>query len=301
MLRPSLPRTGVVVLLGLLGSACSPTLELPDAGFTLLPDRSITPPPGAPMVDPPPAVTPYQIVTFRGTAEGRRVFVTADGLNPEAATLGSGGDFCVDVRVTNPGTYLFDLQAYGQDNQIGAPLPQKISVTYDPSAPQIGDSLTTCSGVHPRGCTGQIEICDDGIDNDCNNLRDMQDPACNPCTDDQFEDNDNQSAASVQPGHYRGLMICPADPDFYGIYVRRGERLTAQISFPHPEGNLDMDLLSVKAGNPPERMVLSRSDTQMDSEIISYTATVTGVHMLSVFGSMSTANAYDLVIRLDNN
>ncbi len=291
----------VAVLGALCGLGCTPELQVPDAGFTLLPDRMIILPPGPPLVDPPPPVTPYQIVTFRGTAEGRRVFVTANGLNPEAVTLGSGGGFCIDVRLTNPGTYLFDVQAYSQDNQIGAPLAEKISVTYDPSAPQIGDSLMTCAGVHPRGCTGQIEICDDGIDNDCNNLRDMQDPACNPCTDDQFEDNDNHSAASIQPGHYRNLMICPADPDFYGIYLRQGERLTAQITFPHAEGNLDLDLLSVRSGNGGDRMVLSRSDTQMDSEVISYTATVTGVHMLSVHGTMDTANQYDLVIRLNDN
>lgn len=295
------PRTALLCLGAWSLAACSPTVGLPDGGFSILPDRNITPAPGAALVDPPPPVTPYEIVTFRGTAEGRRVFVTANGINPESSTLGSGGAFCIDVRITNPGTYLFDVQAYGQDNQIGAPLPEKIQVTYDPSAPEIGNDLMTCGGVHPRGCTGQIEICDDGRDNDCNGLRDAEDPACNPCQDDNLEDNDNQAAPSIQPGQYPGLNLCPADPDYYGIYVRQGERVSAQVTFAHAEGDLDLDLLSVRTSQDDDRMVLMRSATIMDQESISYTATVTGVHMLAVYGSMSTSNTYDLVVTLSDN
>lgn len=286
-----------------LAAACSPSVDLPDGGFSLLPDRMLQPPPGPPMVEPVPPVTPYQIVTFRGTSEGRRIFVTANGLNPEAVIVGSGGGFCIDVRVENPGTYLFDLQAYSQDNQLGDPLPQKISVTYDPSAPEI-DGLLTCGGVHPRGCTGQIEICDNNMDDDCNNLVDEQDPACNPCVDDAFEPNDDEGAPFIQPGQYRDLQICPGDPDYFGVFVRKDERINAQIRFTHAEGDLDLDLLSVNtadAGEPSNRILLTSSATLDDDEAISYTATVTGVHMLRVYGTMSTANPYELLLTLSDN
>lgn len=285
-----------------LASGCSPSLDLPDGGFSVLPDRQITLPPAAPSVAPVPAVTPYQIVTFRGSSEGRRVFITANGLNPQAVLVGSGGDFCADVRVRNPGTYQFDLQAYSQDNQLGDPLPQKISVTYDPTAPEV-DGLLTCTGVHPRGCEDTVEICNDNRDNDCDNLVDQQDPECNPCVDDDLEENDDLLAPSIPPGQYTGLQICAEDPDYYGVYVRQGEKIDAQILFTHAEGNLTLDLLSVNFGTEqaPERMVLVRADSLDDNEALSYTATVTGYHMLAVYGDQNTQNEYRMVLSLSDN
>lgn len=289
---------GLLALLAV--AACSPSLELPDGGFSLLPDRALSPPPAAPIIpSPPPRVTPYKIVSFKGTAEGRRVYITANGLNPAAATLSTGGSFCVDVQITNPGTYLFDVQAYDADNQVGAPLMDKISVTYDPSAPEI-PTLKTCQGVYTAGCDEQIEICDDMEDNDCNGLQDLLDPACRTCEDDIYEPNDDQAAPSVQPGHYPVLKLCSGNPDYYGIFIKRGERIRAQIDFMHAEGDLAFDLLGPRATEMEDRRVLTRSDTQTDGEAVVYTATVTGVHMLSVYGTSGTENNYAMTITLDN-
>lgn len=288
-----------LAILGAVGlaSACSPSLDLPDGGFTLLPDRMMELPPGPPTVDPrPPPVTPYNIITFRGFADGRRVFIESNGLNPQAVLVGSGGTFCADIRVTNPGSYLFDLRAFSSDGQLGDGLEQRISVTYDPSAPDI-QGLLTCQGVSPKECEGQIEICDNMRDDDCNNLVDQADPACNPCIDDELEDNDDASAARIAPGNYAGLQLCPDDPDFYGVFLREGEVLDAQIDFTHTEGDLTLDLYGFDRGNG-ERPLLDRSDSIDNGESLTFTATASGQHVLGVYGSSDTQNVYDLTISI---
>lgn len=269
----------------------APSVELPDGGNggSLLPDRMIEPPPGVPEFVPPPPVTPYPIVTINGTADGRRVFLEGPGINPTAAPLGASGAYCIDLVLPGPGTYTFTLRAYGQDNQIGM-ATQPIEVTYNPSAPDL-QGVFTCDGVDPAGCEAAVEICDDGIDNDCNGLRDLQDPACQTCAPDQYEPNDDPSAPRIQPAQHSGLRLCPDDVDYFRLFVRDGERIEAQINFSHAEGNLDMDLIGVDLETV---LVPARTDT--DGERIVYTATVTGEHLLRVFGARGTANDYDLLV-----
>lgn len=280
---------------------CDPTVELPDGGFSLLRDAGLEPPPPAPQMDPPPPLTPYDLLTLMGSAEGRRVVIVGSGqadtgerisLNPEAVLLGLRGEFCADLRLPAPGAYSFQVQAYGADNQIGAPLPQPIMVRYDPGAPPLLE-LKTCAGVSAAGCSGHVELCDDERDNDCNGLTDEDDPACRTCEDDPFEPNDDTDAPRIQPGVYTRLQVCPGDPDYFGIYLREGERLDAQVLFAHAEGDLDLDLLGLD-----KTTVLSRSATLEDVETVIYTATATGMHMLRVYGSQSTANTYDLRLEI---
>ena len=284
-------------------AGCDPTVELPDGGFSLLRDGGLEPPPAAPQMDPPPPLTPYDLLTLRGSAQGRRVVIVGSGradtgdaisLNPEAVLVGLGGEFCADLRLPAPGAYSFQVQAYGADNQIGAPLPQPIMVRYDPGAPQL--ELLTCAGVSAAGCSGRVELCDDDRDNDCNGLTDEDDPACRTCEDDAFEQNDDADAPRIQPGVYMGLQICSGDPDYYGVYLRAGERVDIQVSFTHAEGDLDLDLLGVD-----KTTVLSRSATLEDVETVVYTATVTGVHMLRIYGNQSTANTYTLRLEIFGN
>jgi hypothetical protein len=284
--------------------ACDPTVELPDTGYSFLRDGGVDPPPAAPQVDPPPPTTPYDLLTLRGVAEGRRVIITGTyeddegktvNVNPEAVTLGIGGEFCADLRLPAQSVYSFQLQAYGADNQVGAPLAAPIRVRYDKNAPALPEERT-CAGVLTQGCSETVEICGDGRDNDCNGLADAMDPVCSTCADDQLEPNDSADAPRIQPGVYNNLQICPGDPDYYGVYLRRGERLDAQALFDHAEGDLDLDLLGVDGST-----VLTRSATTESTETVIWTATAAGAHVLVVYGSQSTANGYRLRVEIFGN
>lgn len=293
-------------LIGLAAAviACDPTVELPDAGFTLLRDAGLAPPPAAPQVTPPPPNTPYDLLTLRGNAQGRRVIISgtwtdanneAHSLNPEAVTLGVGGQFCADLRLPEEAVYSFQVQAYGADNQVGAPLAAPIRVRYDQAAPALPDERT-CAGVLTQGCAGTVEICGDDRDNDCNGLVDEEDPHCATCIDDVLEPNNDVDAPRIQPGTYGDLQICAGNQDYYPIYLRAGERLDAQILFQHTEGNLDLELLGIDKST-----VLTGSTSNEDVETVIWTATVSGDHLLRVFGSQTTTNGYRLRVEIFDN
>lgn len=284
--------------------ACDPTVELPDGSFTLLRDAGLDPPPAAPLVTPPPPNTPYDLLTLRGTAQGRRVIISgtwtdaADkvhSLNPEAVTLGIGGQFCADLRLPEQAVYSFQVQAYGADNQVGAPLAEPIRVRYDQAAPALPSEMT-CAGVRTQGCAGTVEICDDDRDNDCNGLVDEDDPVCRTCTDDLFEPNNGPDAPRIQPGVYTQMQICPGNPDYYGVYLSEGERLLVQATFTHAEGDLDLDLIGVD-----QETVLTRSATTEGTETVNWTATANGVHVVRVYGNQTTANGYILRVEIFDN
>ncbi|MCA9551164.1 MAG: PPC domain-containing protein [Myxococcales bacterium] len=293
----------VVALASVWTLACDPTVELPDGGLNLSLDRGVDPPPPAPQVDSTPALTPYDVFTVKGSAEGRRVLISGTGqddtggtqnLNPQVKTLGAG-QFCFDLKLPAPGVYTFQLRAYGEENQVGDPLMNPIQVRYDPDAPQLLD-LKTCEGVSAAGCSGHVEICDDDEDNDCNGLTDELDPVCRTCDDDPLEPNDSVDAARLLPGVYDDLQICPGNPDYYGIYVRAGERLEVMARFTHAEGDLNLRLFAVDGTT-----VLLEAVTQDDDEAFTYTATVTGVYALMVYGSEATTNSYQLSLLIQSN
>lgn len=69
---------------------------------------------------------------------------------------------------------------------------------------------TDCDDDDPNVSPGAFEICDDGIDNDCNELVDEADPACSGCVPDAFDAFERVAAT------FLGLNA--------GAFVIRGDR-----------------------------------------------------------------------------
>jgi hypothetical protein len=277
-----------LLALALVLSACGdPTVSRPDARSIIDLDGGAAAPPTRPDVTPPPAVQPYALLSLRGRAEGRRLYVEGTG-NRRSYGIQPDGTFCADVPLPSPSTYDLYVVVQARDGQLSE-RAGPFTVTYDPSAPPI-DGATTCTGADPAGCGMGFEICDNGRDDDCNNLIDAEDPLCAPCTEDLLEENDQVGSPRIAPDMvYEDLQICPSDPDWFGVYAEAGQTIDAVIRFEHAEGNLDLELVA-----PNRRDVLRSSRTLMDEEVVSHTATTAGTHHLHVFGSDITANGYRL-------
>ncbi|MCK6550737.1 hypothetical protein L6R52_33175 [Myxococcota bacterium] len=277
--------------LAALTLACGePSVSGPDGGSTGIDSGPTSPPPAKPTVDATPARTPYAVLTLRGRAEGRRVIVEGGG-NPIASTLLPDGSFCVDVPLRAPGDYALSVFAQAADGQI-SDAAGPIAVTFDPAAPGIPGG-ETCSGADPAGCPGTQEICDNNRDDDCNSLVDERDPDCASCTDDVLEPNDDPSAPRIDPGRYEGLRICPANEDYYGLFLRTGERADVRLFFVHAQGNLDLHLLGTD-----RRRVVARSTSLDDDESLTFTATTTGQLPLRVFSDDGASTTYTLDVRV---
>jgi len=115
------------------------------------------------------------------------------------------------------------------------------------------------------------------------------------CVDDSFEDNDtNIAATSVSAGSWSGLGACPADEDWYEIYLSAGDTIDADILFPALEGNIDLMLVD------PAGVVVAVSNGTNDTEAVSWTAVLAGDHLVQVElvtdAGVFPGNAYDLTI-----
>jgi len=278
-------------LLLILAACGEPTLSERD-GSIIGPilDGGMEAPPDAPMIERLPERLPWPVATIRGTSDARRILLEGPG-NPVVGMVLPGGAFCIDAAIPEPGPYVFRLYAQGDDGQLSE-RPAIVNVEYDPQAPSV-PGAETCSGDDPAGCAEAEEICGDNRDNDCNNLIDDRDPACADCTDDAFEPNNDPNAPRIEPGLHQNLVICPGDPDFYGILTEVQDRLTVTASFSHAEGNLDLELRA-----PDRRTVVARSTSTSDDEMLSYTATAAGEVKLLVFGPEGAENFYNLRIEI---
>ena len=283
------PAAGFLLLFAI---ACGdPHRDLPgDGGISHLFDAGLPPAPLAPQLEPVPAVTPYGILTVRGRAAASRVVV--EGItNPLVTSVLPSGEFCIDVPLGGPGLYSFSAFALGADGQLSPSTPT-MSLERDPSAQRI-PGARTCAGVDPAGCPEPIEICGNGRDDDCNNLVDEQDPVCNPCPDDLFEPNDDPASPRIEPARYSDLVICPGDPDYFGVFARAGDVIHARIEFRHAEGNLDLHLLGRNG-----RTVLARSTTLTDDELVTVTASTSGDYRVLVVAETAVQNDYTLELRV---
>ncbi len=267
--------------------ACGdPTLETPDAGTT---DAAEQPVP-TPAPDPLPARAPYTLTTIRGHASGAKRVIIRGGANPLATTVvPQDSSFCLDVPTLVPGPYAFELVSQAADGRLSE--PASVSTTFDPAAPAIVGAQT-CAGADPAGCSGRAEICDGQRDDDCDTLSDARDPDCATCEDDPLEPNDDARAPRIEPGRYDGLTSCPSNPDWYGLFVRAGERLDARVFFLHANGNLDLELQSENGE------ALARSVSLDDDESVTFTATTTAQLELLVFGTLTAPNEYVLDVSL---
>ncbi|MBI2377970.1 MAG: PPC domain-containing protein [Deltaproteobacteria bacterium] len=275
---------GLGWLLLLVGPACDPALDVPDAGPL---DSGIVEALQPPSPDALPERAPYTLATLRGRApEARRVIVSG-GPNPIATAVLPDSTFCIDVPTLVPGPYEFSLISQSVDGRLSA--ATKVTTAFDPTAPAI-QGAQTCAGADPAGCTPRTEICDGQRDDDCDRLSDARDPDCSTCDDDVLEPNEDRNAPRIEPGRYDGLVMCPGSWDYYGVFVRTGERIDVRALFTHASGNLDLEL-QTDSGE-----VLGRSVRLNDDESISHTATATGQLEVVVFGDLVAANTYTLII-----
>jgi len=276
---------GAVVL-----AACGdPSVGLHDGGFSLF-DAPLAQPPPIPRVDSAPSPVPWPLAVLRGTADAPRIIVEGTD-NPLVSTVLPDGTWCVDVPLPTPDTFRFQIFAHGQDGQLSR-MAANAEVIFDPSAPPI-PGLTTCQGADPAGCSGSAEICDNGRDDDCNGRVDSRDPACATCTDDLLEPNDDPDAPRVEPGRYEGLRLCPANTDYYSVYARTGETISARIFFSHSAGDLDMALLGTDGAT-----VLQRSTSTTDDEGVTQVAASTGEYPVRVYGVGDVTNDSILDVRV---
>ncbi len=269
--------------------ACGdPVVDRPDGAGLIDFDAGVADPPPPPMVDPLPSAQPYPVLSVRGRArDGRRIYVEGAG-NRRSYGVQPDGTFCADVPLAAPSQFELFFLSQARDGQLSEP-SGPITVVYDPRAPGRPDAVT-CTGADPAGCASAFEICGNGIDDNCNGLIDEQDPQCAPCQDDVLEPNDEPGSPRIPANRtYEALMICPGNPDWYGVHARAGQTIRASIHFSHANGDLDLELLAIN-----QRDVLASSRTLNDIETVTRTATAAGTYHLHVFGNEITSNRYRL-------
>jgi len=272
-----------------LVSGCGPGVESNDGGF--LPDAGHTTPPAAPRLTAPDTPVPWPVSTLRGRAEMARRVLVMGGENPIVSAVLPDSTFCVDVPMRSPGLYSFQLYSQNAGGQLSE-MAAMAEVMFDPAAPPI-PGAETCTGTDPAGCGGATEICDNDRDDDCDSLVDDRDPECADCMDDALEDNDTVGAPRIDPERIENLMICPADDDYYALFLREEETLSARAFFTHADGDIDMELLA-----PDGTTTLVRSTTMDDDEMVEHVATERGEHVLHVYGASGIQNGYTLDVTI---
>ncbi len=280
-----LPAAGLIAV---VVCGCDPEVNRPDVGGLFEPDMQVTP-----LTRPTISAfgmaagvrVPYELVNLTGRSDGARVFIEGAS-NRLVATVNPDGTFCIDVPLPMIGRYNFSAVAH-KEGAVSEP-SVALEVERSDQAPLV-PGASTCSGADPAGCRGEIEVCGDMRDNDCNGLIDENDPTCATCTDDLFERNDDINAPRVEPGTFPDLQICPGSPDYFGVFAQTGDTITAQISFQHTEGNLDLELIGL------DRMsVVQESKTLMNTELITHTASISGEFKVRILADPGVANSYEL-------
>lgn len=113
---------------------------------------------------------------------------------------------------------------------------------------------------------------------------------------DRFEPNDYpEEAAPISEGSYEGLTIYEdhgeQDGDFFAIQVEGGNRLEAEISFTHADGNLELVVLD------PDLYAVDESHSMTDDEAVTVDIDQSGTYYVLVYGAdEDVTNAYDLEV-----
>lgn len=109
--------------------------------------------------------------------------------------------------------------------------------------------------------------------------------------DDAFEDNDSISTAtSLTAGLQIAGIVCPNDQDWFGISVEVGEVISVTTKFNHADGDIDMILYD------PAGLTVDHAISKNDNEMITHTATQSGIYKLNVTGFSLAENRYLLVM-----
>lgn len=274
-----------LLFVGALAAGCDEGVERPDAATRV--DAGIGP--GVPeLTEEPPPVLSWPLATIRGVApNAMRVVVSGVG-NPTFIDVLPDETFCVDVPLPSTGDYTIELVGQSETGLSG---PASTQTSFDPSAPE-GPVIPTCSGSDPRGC-GSEEICDNGVDDDCDSAIDMGDIDCAVCPGDLLEPNDDEAMAPRVPeGTYDGLTQCPDEEDWYAVFLREGETFTLTLTFVDEEGNINARFFD------PAGEEVATAFTATDDEMLSHVATETGVYKLRVY-QFSSPGVQDYAMDID--
>ena len=133
-----------------------------------------------------------------------------------------------------------------------------------------GDELVDCLDPDCAGTDACVEICDDGDDNNGDALTDCEDPSCvldeACCAEDVFEPNTGVagSVSTLYDAYLENadatLTLPTGDVDSFRIPVCDGAILTVNATFSHDEGNIDLRLLANPIGE------FARADSEDDNE-----------------------------------
>jgi hypothetical protein len=232
-----------------------------------------------------PSVTPREKVALRGVTEGARVVAQGSPSGTVVTAVLPGGSFCQDVAIKDTGTTTLLLYAIGGDGRVSE--PREIRVERDFEAPQPANA--TCSGSEdPPPCAAE-EICNSGVDDDCNGFEGDCDQACNGCVDDIFEPNDFPfTVPQIAPGTYQ-LQLCPCRDDWFAFHKSRNQRIRVTTTFSHAQMNLNMRLYRAGPGGNGTGDFLVGSFTTTNQEDIDYLVDVSGAYYLHIY-ALGTEN-----------
>lgn len=124
------------------------------------------------------------------------------------------------------------------------------------------------------------------------------------CNDTALEPNDSALSADViANGDNFDAEICKADDiDIYKIDLKAGDEITINHKFVHAVGSLDMTLFSpeqVDEVGTTSASGVALTFTQLDEEMITYTALLSGPYYLQVFNNaFVTKTPYNLDIKV---
>ena len=109
------------------------------------------------------------------------------------------------------------------------------------------------------------------------------------CTDDVLEANDTMATATpLDFGATVAAQVCPGNIDLFAVDLATGERVIADTSFTHAQGDLDISLHDSTGA----RVTVAESTT--DNEHLEAAAAQTGRYYLMVYGYQNATNTYDL-------
>ena len=134
-----------------------------------------------------------------------------------------------------------------------------------------------------------MDMCGDGIDNDCNGVVDDGCPAP-ACASDAQEPNESlaQAYSITTNSPYLGFT-CAQDKEFFKLNVTAGVRHRVHIAHPHSFSNLDLLLYE-------DNVVVFNSNSTSDHEGIEFTPTAGKTYHVEVRNLQGQQNYYRLSV-----
>ena len=204
--------------------------------------------------------------------------------------FGSTSGTCVD------GFCAENNQACEANSDCPPPASEQIYGMFVDTNPPAGICNTTEDCVGGEECDNTTKRCrpegycsrnQDCAEEDGSQQCDVASNSCVPCRPSEAMTT-LEAPATVDAGGYRGNHNTCGGSDFFGINLNAGQVLRVEVSFVHENGDIDMKLLD-SAG-----MQLTSSAGTADIEEFEYTAEVSGLHILEVYGFRGVFNEYRL-------